>query len=74
MYQGGERLVDRLDFEELALKGIDPSLGPTITQRDASGQDVQVVEHEKVKVRHLTLSSKTYLELLLDSSSIPTVN
>ncbi|KAG6812107.1 hypothetical protein H0H92_004336 [Tricholoma furcatifolium] len=31
VYQGGERLVDRLDFEELALKGIDPTSGPTIT-------------------------------------------
>ncbi len=27
----GERLVDRLDFEELALKGVDPSMGPKIT-------------------------------------------
>ena len=26
----GEKLVDRLDFEELALKSIDPSMGPTI--------------------------------------------
>ncbi|KIM80956.1 hypothetical protein PILCRDRAFT_821813 [Piloderma croceum F 1598] len=30
-YQYGERLVDRMDFEELALKGVDPSLGPSIT-------------------------------------------
>ncbi|EDR13552.1 uncharacterized protein LACBIDRAFT_308599 [Laccaria bicolor S238N-H82] len=29
-YQMGERLVDRMDFEELALKSIDPSLGPSI--------------------------------------------
>ena len=27
----GERLVDRLDFEELALKSLDPSLGPKIS-------------------------------------------
>ena len=26
----GERLVDRMEFEELALKGIDPSLGPQV--------------------------------------------
>ena len=26
----GERLVDRMEFEELALKGIDPSLGPEV--------------------------------------------
>ncbi|KAF8157853.1 mitochondrial K+-H+ exchange-related-domain-containing protein [Crassisporium funariophilum] len=31
-YQFGERLVDRMDFEELALKSIDPSMGPSITQ------------------------------------------
>ncbi|KAG6899795.1 hypothetical protein C0993_006919, partial [Termitomyces sp. T159_Od127] len=50
VYQGGERLVDRLEFEELALKGIEPSLGPTITQTDVSGQGVQAVKHEKVKI------------------------
>ncbi|KAG6896986.1 hypothetical protein C0992_004766 [Termitomyces sp. T32_za158] len=43
VYQGGERLVDRLDFEELALKGIEPSLGPTITKTEG-------VKHEKVKI------------------------
>ncbi|KIL59059.1 hypothetical protein M378DRAFT_169819 [Amanita muscaria Koide BX008] len=32
IYQTGEKLMDRLDFEELALKSIDPSLGPTITR------------------------------------------
>jgi hypothetical protein len=31
VYRAGERLVDRLEFEELALKSIDPSLGPSIT-------------------------------------------
>ncbi|KAJ3514356.1 hypothetical protein NLJ89_g2430 [Agrocybe chaxingu] len=29
-FQFGERLVDRMEFEELALKSIDPSLGPSI--------------------------------------------
>ncbi|TFY79608.1 hypothetical protein EWM64_g4401 [Hericium alpestre] len=28
----GERLIDRIDFEELGLKGIDPSLGPRISE------------------------------------------
>ncbi|KAH9952299.1 hypothetical protein BGW80DRAFT_1430713 [Lactifluus volemus] len=27
----GERLVDRVDFEELALKGVDPSMGPKLS-------------------------------------------
>jgi len=35
-YQAGERLVDRMDFEELALKGIDPSLGPSVTRPHSS--------------------------------------
>jgi hypothetical protein len=30
-YQYGERIVDRMDFKELALKGIDPSLGPSLS-------------------------------------------
>ncbi|KAG6334698.1 hypothetical protein ID866_4397 [Astraeus odoratus] len=34
LYEHGERLVDRLDFEELALKGVDPSLGPCISNAD----------------------------------------
>ncbi|EMD40059.1 hypothetical protein CERSUDRAFT_112276 [Gelatoporia subvermispora B] len=31
----GERLIDRLDFEELALKSVDPSLGPSLRFSDA---------------------------------------
>lgn len=31
----GERLVDRIDFEELALKGVDPSLAPSFRNRNA---------------------------------------
>ncbi|KAF9452920.1 hypothetical protein P691DRAFT_755954 [Macrolepiota fuliginosa MF-IS2] len=31
VYQMGESLVDRMDFEELALKGLDPSLGPSLS-------------------------------------------
>jgi hypothetical protein len=33
LFTYGERLADRIDFEELALKGVDPSLGPKISQR-----------------------------------------
>ncbi|KII90774.1 hypothetical protein PLICRDRAFT_106278 [Plicaturopsis crispa FD-325 SS-3] len=39
-YRYGERLVDKLDFEELALKGIDPSLGPSIALPPTAGSDV----------------------------------
>ncbi|KIK26746.1 hypothetical protein PISMIDRAFT_8770 [Pisolithus microcarpus 441] len=35
LYQHGERLVDRIDFEELALKGVDPSLAPSFRNRNA---------------------------------------
>ncbi|KAM5538589.1 hypothetical protein V8D89_007618 [Ganoderma adspersum] len=34
----GERLVDRLDFEELALKSLDPSLGPRFSDIVPRGQ------------------------------------
>lgn len=37
MYQLGERFLDRIDFEELALKGIDPSFGPSIRHPDFGG-------------------------------------
>ena len=37
----GERLVDRLDFEELALKSLDPSLGPKITSPRTVGKDIR---------------------------------
>ncbi|KAG6840377.1 hypothetical protein C0991_007114 [Blastosporella zonata] len=50
VYQGGERLVDRLEFEELALKGIDPSLGPPITHPDATGDVNRDVQYEKVTI------------------------
>ncbi|KAF9221605.1 hypothetical protein BS17DRAFT_844166 [Gyrodon lividus] len=33
-FEYGERMVDRIDFEELALKGVDPSLGPVLTRPD----------------------------------------
>ncbi|GLB38163.1 hypothetical protein LshimejAT787_0500280 [Lyophyllum shimeji] len=38
VFQIGERLVDRLEFEELALKSIDPSLGPSILRPGAVGK------------------------------------
>ncbi|KAF4577091.1 hypothetical protein EYR36_005078 [Pleurotus pulmonarius] len=37
VYQLGERFLDRIDFEELALKGIDPSFGPSIRHPDFRG-------------------------------------
>ncbi|KAG2151325.1 mitochondrial K+-H+ exchange-related-domain-containing protein [Suillus clintonianus] len=43
-YELGERIVDRIDFEELALKGVDPSLGPSITHADITGQEANEVK------------------------------
>lgn len=41
VFNYGERLIDRLDFEELALKSLDPSLGPRITSPRTVGTGVQ---------------------------------
>ncbi|TFL01426.1 mitochondrial K+-H+ exchange-related-domain-containing protein [Pterulicium gracile] len=40
LYQWGEKIVDRIEFEELALKSLDPSLGPSILHPDISGKRV----------------------------------
>lgn len=32
VFRAGERIIDRIDFEELALKTVDPALGPKLTQ------------------------------------------
>ena len=40
VYVYGERLVDRIDFEELALKSVDPSLGPKLSKFGRSEAEV----------------------------------
>ncbi|RXW14252.1 hypothetical protein EST38_g11602 [Candolleomyces aberdarensis] len=44
VFRTGERIVDRMEFEELALKSIDPSLGPTITHPRSSEMDSEQKE------------------------------
>ncbi|KAH7914286.1 mitochondrial K+-H+ exchange-related-domain-containing protein [Hygrophoropsis aurantiaca] len=44
-YEYGERLVDRIDFEELVLKAIDPSLGPTVVSSAATD-----MKHDKIHI------------------------
>ena len=39
VFRMGERTVDRIEFEELALKSIDPSLGPRITHPTSAEMD-----------------------------------
>ncbi|KAG1792949.1 mitochondrial K+-H+ exchange-related-domain-containing protein [Suillus plorans] len=46
-YEFGERIIDRIDFEELALKGVDPSLGPSITDADVTHKANEVNLSEK---------------------------
>lgn len=47
-FRYGERIMDRIEFEELALKGLDPSLGPKLT---APGSASQAVEEEKDSIK-----------------------
>ena len=67
MYHAGEKLVDKLDFEELALKSIDPSLGPTNPAlkrgrlKDLGFSDE--LDHEKGRLR----------VCMLDPSIIPAI-
>ncbi len=48
MYQLGERFLDRIDFEELALKGIDPSFGPSIRHPDFGGHSQDDVKNKSL--------------------------
>lgn len=41
VHSAGERLVDRMDFEELALKSVDPRLGPRIIGLARAADGVQ---------------------------------
>lgn len=47
VFRTGERLVDRIDFEEHALKAVDPSSSPISV--DTNGHEAQET-HEKQKV------------------------
>jgi hypothetical protein len=57
VFRGGEAIVDRIDFEELALKGIDPSLGPTILRPDFSRKEEKDSKNYKVSKDLFQLSS-----------------
>ena len=54
----GERLVDRVDFEELALKGVDPSMGPKISRPRSLSKETALVcstaRHSMTASEHLT--------------------
>lgn len=75
LYEYGERLVDRMDFEELALKGVDPSLAPPLRNPGTTGKQLTSVSQsdDKVQQRHqeipLIYPPSAYSELF-----VPTLN
>jgi len=82
VYHGGEKLVDRLDFEELALKSIDPSLGPSLSRLSkGQGPAVDGKDHDadgvlKVRSRSplllpFTQTIHTSIRIHRSRSSIP---
>ena len=70
VFQYGERLVDRIDFEELALKGVDPSLGPSILHPSRLSQRT-VDEKEGSDPSRLTVSSRILALALCVHSRVP---
>ncbi|THV03051.1 hypothetical protein K435DRAFT_775210 [Dendrothele bispora CBS 962.96] len=75
VFRGGEAMVDRIDFEELALKGIDPSLGPTILHPDLQrkeeeaeqeGQDTKILLLYPPSI-HSGAESLSYLRSLVQT-------
>ena len=44
VFRTGERLVDAIDFEELSLKAVDPSLGPKILRWRGKEKDSEKLE------------------------------
>ncbi|THH08889.1 hypothetical protein EW145_g2396 [Phellinidium pouzarii] len=61
-FKYGERVVDRIDFEELALKSMDPSLGPKITQPGKSG--LQLAEENNISVCNCYMAPFEYRRCL----------
>lgn len=66
VFNYGERLVDRLDFEEVALKSLDPSLGPKITSPRTVGKDVQQPQIPLIYPQHIITSPLLNLQTLVD--------
>ncbi len=73
--------MDRIDFEELALKGIDPSLGPSILHPDISGKEstslkdpVAVSVFVPFSFPHLTSDLIANSLAYIDPTCLPTFN
>ncbi|CAE6421289.1 unnamed protein product [Rhizoctonia solani] len=51
----GEKIVDRIDFEELALASIDTSLGPKISQLGKRGSEGRKLSEEQTKTHTVSI-------------------
>lgn len=66
LFTYGERLADRIDFEELALKGVDPSLSPKISHPRSSSEPED--QKKTIPLVHPTIvgtSPLSHLEAIL---------
>ncbi|KAF7979991.1 hypothetical protein HWV62_43822 [Athelia sp. TMB] len=68
VFNYGERLVDRIDFEELALHGVDPSLGPSLVHPDISGSRSKDLDTKDEKTN--SVDRTRYLEALIEHGAI----
>jgi hypothetical protein len=60
--------VDRIDFEELALKTVDPSLGPTLSPPDSGAHGLGATDK---KVSPDNSPSENVVTVFLDSVYLP---
>jgi len=66
----GERLVDRVDFEELALKGVDPSMGPKLSNpRSPTEEQKKTAFIPLVYPKFVGTSPLAHLETILSRRS-----
>ncbi|KLO12193.1 hypothetical protein SCHPADRAFT_854179 [Schizopora paradoxa] len=55
LHNYGERVIDRMDFQELALKSMDTSLGPKVSKLGSNGLDLEDTFTPKIPLIHPTL-------------------
>ena len=48
-YETGEKLMDRIEYQEWGLKGIDPALGPSLQRRKDRREEQKQVEGQEAK-------------------------
>lgn len=67
-YVTGERLMDRIEYEEWALKGVDPALGPSLSPRENGVRRKEEAEAEGQKEAGLAASPSKSVALLYPPS------